>query len=238
MVQNGAKYNKGLKRWELPPGSNPTARMGVQGGEGQDSIPPLGQKKAALMKDAERKRKNEDDRNRTIADSISKKASDAAQKAKKEYLDANPAFDPEKDFKQNSLTLKEQQAIWNMARGKKAQEAAESAAQRAREQEAEKLPEKDRWLSGAKKYQWKFSAPVQEPKSVKQEGVSTKASKTAPAEKKTKREKTPRKAKKLPSLSQISDFDPNNDRIVVRNGRTFIESDTYAPIEIQPLRTR
>ena len=58
MVQNGAKYNKGLKRWELPPGSNPTARMGVQGGEGQDSIPPLGQKKAALMKDAERKARN------------------------------------------------------------------------------------------------------------------------------------------------------------------------------------
>ena len=45
MVQNGAKYNRGLKRWELPPGSKPTARMGVQGGEGEDSIPPLGQKK-------------------------------------------------------------------------------------------------------------------------------------------------------------------------------------------------
>ena len=44
MVQNGAKYNRGLKRWELPPGSKPTARMGVQGGEGEDSIPPLGQK--------------------------------------------------------------------------------------------------------------------------------------------------------------------------------------------------
>ena len=57
MVQNGAKYNRGLKRWELPPGSKPTARMGVQGGEGEDSIPPLGLKAAALQKDAERKAK-------------------------------------------------------------------------------------------------------------------------------------------------------------------------------------
>ena len=57
MVQNGAKFNRGLKRWELPPGSNPTARMGVQGENGGDSIPPLGQKEAALRKDAERKAK-------------------------------------------------------------------------------------------------------------------------------------------------------------------------------------
>jgi hypothetical protein len=52
MVQNGAKFNKTLKRWELPPGSNPTARMGVQGEDGQPSIPPLGQKAAALLKEA------------------------------------------------------------------------------------------------------------------------------------------------------------------------------------------
>ena len=59
MVQNGAKYNRGLKRWELPLGSKPTARMGVQGGEGEDSIPPLGLKAAALQKDAERNAKLE-----------------------------------------------------------------------------------------------------------------------------------------------------------------------------------
>ena len=57
MVQNGAKYNRSLKRWELPTGSKPTARMGVQGGEGEDSIPPLGQKKAALLKEEQRKAK-------------------------------------------------------------------------------------------------------------------------------------------------------------------------------------
>ena len=51
MVQNGAKFNKTLKRWELPPGSNPTARMGVQGEDGQPSTPPLGQKAAALLKE-------------------------------------------------------------------------------------------------------------------------------------------------------------------------------------------
>jgi len=59
MVQNGAKYNRALKQWQLPPGSNPTARMGVQGGEGEPDIKPLGQKKAALQKDAERKAKLE-----------------------------------------------------------------------------------------------------------------------------------------------------------------------------------
>ena len=57
MVQNGAKFNRSLKRWELPPGSNPTARMGVQGEEGKPSQPPLGQKAAALLKDEERKAK-------------------------------------------------------------------------------------------------------------------------------------------------------------------------------------
>jgi len=59
MVQNGAKYNRSLKQWQLPPGSKPTARMGVQGGDGEPDIKPLGQKKAALMKDAERKAKSE-----------------------------------------------------------------------------------------------------------------------------------------------------------------------------------
>ena len=59
MVQNGAKYNRALKQWQLPPGSKPTARMGVQGGDGEPDIKPLGQKKAALMKDSERKAKLE-----------------------------------------------------------------------------------------------------------------------------------------------------------------------------------
>ena len=60
MVQNGAKYNRALKQWQLPPGSKPTARMGVQGADGEPDIKPLGQKKAALQKDAERKAKLEE----------------------------------------------------------------------------------------------------------------------------------------------------------------------------------
>ena len=61
MVQNGAKYNRSLKRWELPPGSKPTARMGVQGEDGKPSTPPLGQKAAALLKDEQRKAKTKND---------------------------------------------------------------------------------------------------------------------------------------------------------------------------------
>jgi hypothetical protein len=155
--------------------------MGVLGADGEPDIKPLGQKKAALMKDAERKarkdQEQEEDRIRTIADSISKKAYDAAQAARKEYFDANPRFDPEKDFKQNGLTAREQEAIHNMKRNSQAGRLADAAAQRIREQEAEKLPEKDRWLSGAKKYQWKFSAPVQEPKPVTKEIPSKNAKK-------------------------------------------------------------
>ena len=57
MVQNGAKAVGGIRY--LPVGSKPTARMGVLGADGEPDIKPLGQKKAALMKDAERKAKAE-----------------------------------------------------------------------------------------------------------------------------------------------------------------------------------
>ena len=57
MVQNGAKAVGGIRY--LPVGSKPTARMGVLGADGEPDIKPLGQKKAALMKDAERKAKLE-----------------------------------------------------------------------------------------------------------------------------------------------------------------------------------
>jgi hypothetical protein len=55
MVQNGAKAVGGIRY--LPVGSKPTARMGVLGEDGEPDIKPLGQKKAALQKDAERKAK-------------------------------------------------------------------------------------------------------------------------------------------------------------------------------------
>ena len=58
MVQNGAKAVGGIRY--LPVGSKPTARMGVLGEDGEPDIKPLGQKKAALQKDAERKAKKEE----------------------------------------------------------------------------------------------------------------------------------------------------------------------------------
>ena len=57
MVQNGAKAVGGIRY--LPVGSKPTARMGVLGEDGEPDIKPLGQKAAALQKNAERKAKLE-----------------------------------------------------------------------------------------------------------------------------------------------------------------------------------
>ena len=75
MVQNGAKAVGGIRY--LPVGSKPTARMGVLGADGEPDIKPLGQKKAALMKDAERKAKLEEGAGRGFSDLKTKAEFDA-----------------------------------------------------------------------------------------------------------------------------------------------------------------
>ena len=78
MVQNGAKAVGGIRY--LPVGSKPTARMGVLGEDGEPDIKPLGQKKAALQKDAERKAKLEAEKK---AETEAKQKSEESKKIKK-----------------------------------------------------------------------------------------------------------------------------------------------------------
>ena len=87
-----------------------------------------------------------------IADSVRSKVTEASSKARQEYLDSHPTFNPEKDFNPGGLSLNEQKAIHSMGRTAKARQASEAAAERVKESEAQKLPEKDRYLAGAKKY--------------------------------------------------------------------------------------
>ena len=96
MVQNEAKYNRSLKRWDLPPGSKPTAKMGVLGEDGKPSIKPLNdggeeyskKEKAKMLKSEENRRKNEEmQRIRSKFAATKKEKLDAAREILKEAKD-------------------------------------------------------------------------------------------------------------------------------------------------------
>ena len=95
-----------------------------------------------------------------IAEGVREKSGEAAKKAREDYFNSHPAFDPKKDYDPNRGSIADQQSVHAMARNKRAGEAASAAAEKVREREAEKLPEKDRYLAGAKKYPFVANTPA------------------------------------------------------------------------------